>query len=82
VRFSRVSDKLGKQARAREQGQIKRAGTVDDIEPKAQNQDSPHLKCKKSVNPAFTSKMSSLLHLYLHNYSLYRFLIDTRYVYI
>jgi hypothetical protein len=40
VRFSRVSDKLGKQARAHEQGQIKRAGTVDDIEPKAQNQDS------------------------------------------
>jgi hypothetical protein len=42
-------------------------------------------KCKKSVNPASHTqnhKISSLLHLYLHNYSLYRFLIDARYVYI
>jgi hypothetical protein len=58
--------------------------TVDELEPKSQNQDSPHQYVKVGEQPrSLTPKMSSLLHLYLHSYPLYRFLIDAqRCVYI
>jgi hypothetical protein len=55
--------------------------TVDELEPKGQNQDSPHQNAKVGEPPrtyivAEPPIMSSILSLYLNQYTLYRFLVE------